>query len=78
MEESIIHDRVPVMASFYSNPRENDAINTETQSIFIDISQFPRIHIARYSIFLNSFFIITSSSRTRIFISVILPGVNDT
>lgn len=28
MEESIIHDRVPVMASFYSNPRENDAINT--------------------------------------------------
>lgn len=74
MEESIIHDRVPVMASFYSNPRENDAINTETQSIFIDISQFPRIHIARYS-FLNSFFIITSSSRTRIFISVILPQV---
>lgn len=75
MEESIIHDRVPVMASFYSNPRENDAINTETQSIFIDISQFPRIHIARYSIFLNLFFIITSSSRTRIFISVILPQV---
>lgn len=75
MEESIIHDRVPVMASFYSNPRENDAINTETQSIFIDISQFPRIHIAGYSIFLNSFFIITSSSRTRIFISVILPQV---
>lgn len=75
MEESIIHDRVPVMASFYSNPRENDAINTETQSIFIDISQFPRIHIARYSIFLNSFFIITSPSRTRIFISVILPQV---
>lgn len=75
MEESIIHDRVPVMASFYSNPRENDAINTETQSIFIDISQFLRIHIARYSIFLNSFFIITSSSRTRIFISVILPQV---
>lgn len=75
MEESIIHDRVLVMASFYSNPRENDAINTETQSIFIDISQFPRIHITRYSIFLNSFFIITSSSRTRIFISVILPQV---
>lgn len=72
MEESIIHDRVPVMASF---TRENDAINTETQSIFIDISQFPRIHIAGYSIFLNSFFIITSSSRTRIFISVILPQV---
>lgn len=25
MEESIIHDRIPVMASLCSNPRENDA-----------------------------------------------------
>lgn len=62
MEERIIHDRIPVMASYYSNPRENDAVSTETRSKhgwrYLRFTIYGRIYIDLYSIFHFSFIIL--------------------
>lgn len=76
MEESIIHDRVPVMASFYSNPRENDTINTIDIYRYFTISKNSHsslFHLLKFIFHYNFFF-----SNENIYIRDFTAGVNDT